>query len=33
MSTGLTKEGGRVREMLTMADKGGRGGWGNGDNG
>ena len=33
MLTGLTKGGGGVGEMLTMADKGGRGGWGNADNG
>ena len=28
MLTGLTKGGGWFGEMLTMADKGGRGGWG-----
>ena len=33
MLTGLTKGGGVVGEMLTMADKGRRGGWGNADNG
>ena len=33
MVTGLTKREGRVGEMLTMADKGGMGGWGNADNG
>ena len=33
MLTGLTKGGGGVGEILTMADKGGRGGWGNADNG
>ena len=32
MLTGLTG-GGRVGEMLTMADKGGNGGWGNANNG
>ena len=33
MLTGLTKGGGGVGEMLTMADKGGRGGWEIADNG
>ena len=33
MMTGLTKGGRGVGEMLTMADKGGRGRWGNADNG
>ena len=33
MLTGLTKMGGRVGEMLTMADKGGRGVLKNADNG
>ena len=33
MLTWLTKGGGGVRELLTMADKGGRGGLGNADNG
>ena len=31
--TGLTKGGGGVGEIFTMYDKGGRGGWGNADNG
>ena len=33
MLTWLTKGGGGVGEMLTMDDKGGRGGWENADNG
>ena len=33
MLTGLTKGGGGVEEMLTMADKGGRFFFGNADNG
>ena len=33
MLTKLTKGGGGVGEMLTMADKGERGGWGKADNG
>ena len=33
MLTGLTKGGRGVGEMLKMADEGGRGGWGNDDNG
>ena len=33
MLTGMTKGGGGVWEVLTMPDKGGRGGWGNADNG
>ena len=33
MLTELTEGGGGVGEILTVADKGGRGGWGNADNG
>ena len=33
MLTKVTKGGGGVGEMLTVADKGGRRGWGNADNG
>ena len=33
MLTGLTKGAGGVEEMLSMADKGGSGGWGDADNG
>ena len=33
MLTKLTKGGGGVEEMLTLAVKGGREGWGNADNG
>ena len=33
MLTGLTKGGGGIGKMLTMADKEGREAWGNDDNG